>query len=76
MSIGMEDRRVPPKYLLEKALAQVQEMAAQKPEESAGAAAEEVSGRDKPAEQERIRTEMLAAIGKEVLPPYGGLHGS
>ena len=34
MSIGMEDHRVPPKYLLEKALDQVKELANQKPEDS------------------------------------------
>ena len=34
MSIGMEDGRVPPKYLLEKALDQVKELANQKPEDS------------------------------------------
>ncbi len=34
MSIGMEDGRVPPKYLLEKALEQVKQLANQKPEDS------------------------------------------
>jgi uncharacterized protein (DUF885 family) len=34
MSIGMDDHRVPPKYLLEKALDQVKELANQKPEDS------------------------------------------
>ena len=34
MSIGMEDHRVPPKYLLEKALDQVKQLANQKPEDS------------------------------------------
>jgi hypothetical protein len=34
MSIGVEDHRVPPKFLLEKALDQVKELAHQKPEDS------------------------------------------
>ncbi len=34
MSIGMDDHRVPPKYLLEKTLDQVKQLANQKPEDS------------------------------------------
>jgi len=34
MEIGVEDKRVPPKYLLEQALEQVKELAHQKPEDS------------------------------------------
>ncbi len=71
MSIGMEDHRVPPKYLLEKALEQVKAMAAQKPEESPLALPlKSFPAAIKPAEQERIKTEMLDAIGKEVQPAY------
>ena len=71
MSLGMEDHRVPPKFLLEKALAQVKAMAAQKPEESPLALPLKRFPTDiKPAEQERIKTEMLDAIQKEVLPAY------
>jgi uncharacterized protein (DUF885 family) len=71
MSIGVEDKRVPPKYLLEKTLEQVKELANQKPEDSplamplkkfpAGISADD---------QERIKKETLDAIGKEVLPAY------
>jgi uncharacterized protein (DUF885 family) len=71
MSIGVDDGRVPPKYLLEKVLEQVKEMAAQKPEDTpfaqplksfpAGVSA---------VEQTRIKTETLDAISKEVLPAY------
>ena len=34
MSIGIDDKRVPPKYLLEKTLEQVKQLANQKPEDS------------------------------------------
>jgi uncharacterized protein (DUF885 family) len=71
MSIGMDDHRVPPKYLLEKALGQVKSLAAQKPEDSPLAAPLKSFPAAVPApERERIRTEMLDAIGKEVLPAY------
>lgn len=71
MSIGMEDHRVPPKYLLEKTLDQVNELADQKPEDSPLAMPlKSFPSSIPPAEQERIKTEMLAAISKEVLPAY------
>ncbi|HEY1256565.1 MAG TPA: DUF885 family protein, partial [Terracidiphilus sp.] len=71
LSIGIDDGRVPPKYLLEKALDQVKELAHQKPEESPLAQPlKSFPETVKPAEQERIKTEMLAAIAKEVLPAY------
>jgi uncharacterized protein (DUF885 family) len=71
MSIGMEDHRVPPKILLEKALAQVKELAAQKPEDSPLAMPlKSFPATIKPADQERIKADMLDAIGKEVLPAY------
>ena len=71
MSIGMEDHRVPPRYLLEKALEQVKALANQKPEDSPLALPlKNFPAAVKPAEQERIKAEMLDAIGKEVLPAY------
>jgi uncharacterized protein (DUF885 family) len=71
MSIGMDDHRVPPKFLLEKALAQVKELAGQKPEDSPLALPlKNFPATIKPAEQERIKADMLDAIGKEVLPAY------
>jgi uncharacterized protein (DUF885 family) len=71
MSIGMEDHRVPPRYLLEKALEQVKELATQKPEDSPLAMPlKKFPPAVTPAEQERIKTETLDAIGKEVLPAY------
>jgi uncharacterized protein (DUF885 family) len=71
MSIGIEDHRVPPKFLLEKALAQVQTMAAQKPEDSPLAIPlKKFPDSIKPLEQERIKKEVLDAISNEVLPAY------
>jgi uncharacterized protein (DUF885 family) len=71
MEIGMDDHRVPPKYLLLKALEQVKQLANQKPEDSPLA----MPLKNFPAsisatEQARIRTETLDAISKEVLPAY------
>ena len=71
MSIGMDDGRVPPKYLLEKALEQVKQLAGQKPEDSPLALPlKKFPAAISASEQERIKTEMLDAIGKEVLPAY------
>ena len=71
MSIGMEDHRVPPKYLMEKALAQVKQMASQKPEDSPLALPLKKFPASIPAaEQQQIKTEMLAVIAKEDLPAY------
>ena len=71
MSIGMEDGRVPPKYLLEKALEQVQALAGQKPGDSPLALPlKNFPAAIPAAEQARIKTEMLSAIQKEVLPAY------
>jgi uncharacterized protein (DUF885 family) len=59
------------KYLLEKALAQVKQLAGQKPEDSPLALPlKKFPAGIQPAEQERIKAEMLDAIGKEVLPAY------
>jgi uncharacterized protein (DUF885 family) len=71
MSIGMEDGRVPPRYLLEKALAQAKELANQKPAESPLALPlKSFPAAIPPAEQERIKAETLDTISKEVLPAY------
>ena len=71
MSIGMEDHRVPPRYLMEKTLDQVKQMAAQKPEDSPLALPLKKFPASIPAaEQQRIKTEMLAVIAKEDLPAY------
>ena len=71
MALGVQDGRVPPKYLLEKALDQVQMLAQEKPEDSPLALPlKKFPASVSAAEQERIRTEMLDAIRKEVLPAY------
>ncbi|HEV2135032.1 MAG TPA: DUF885 domain-containing protein [Terracidiphilus sp.] len=71
MSIGMDDHRVPPKYLLEKTLAQVNQLANQNPEDSPLALPLKKFPSSIPAaDQARIKTEMLNAISKEVLPAY------
>jgi uncharacterized protein (DUF885 family) len=71
MMTGIEDGRVPPKYILEKVLVQVNAIAQQKPEDTpfarplqkfpAGISAED---------QTRIKAAVLEAIHKQVLPTY------
>ena len=71
MSIGMDDHRVPPRFLLEKALEQVKQLANQKPEDSPLAMPlKSFPAAISAAEQARIRAETLDAISKEVLPAY------
>jgi uncharacterized protein (DUF885 family) len=71
MELGIEDHRVPPKYLLEKVLVQVKDFAAQKPEDSPLAEPlKSFPAGIKPLERERIKTEMLDAIAHQVLPAY------
>ena len=71
MSIGIDDGRVPPKYLLEKTLEQVKQLANQKPEDSPLAAPlKKFPAAVSVPEQERIKGEMLDAIANEVLPAY------
>jgi uncharacterized protein (DUF885 family) len=71
MALGIEDHRVPPKYLLEKALDQVKAMAAQKPEDSPLALPlKNFPATINPLEQERIKKQTLDAISQQVLPAY------
>jgi uncharacterized protein (DUF885 family) len=71
MSIGVDDGRVPPRYLLLKVVDQVKDLAHQKPEDSPFALPLKSFPKSIPAaEQERVKTEMLAAIQKEVQPAY------
>ena len=71
MEIGLDDKRVPPKYLLEKTLDQVKQLASDKPEDSPFALPlKRFPTSISAAEQNRIKTEMLAAITRQVLPAY------
>ncbi len=71
ISIGMEDKRTPPRYLIQKVLEQVQAIATQKPEDTPFALPLKKFPAAVPeADQQRIRTEILTAIQKEVLPAY------
>jgi uncharacterized protein (DUF885 family) len=71
MSIGMEDHRLPSADLMARVLDQVNQMAGQKPEDSPFALPlKSFPAAVNPGEQARIKDEMLAAIGKEVLPAY------
>jgi uncharacterized protein (DUF885 family) len=71
MAIGLEDHRVPPKFLLQKALDEVNTLAHQKPEDSPLALPLKNFPASIPvAEQERIKTDTLDAIRLDVLPAY------
>jgi uncharacterized protein (DUF885 family) len=71
MSIGVDDHRVPPKYLLEKALDQVKELANRKPEDSPLAMPlKSFPSSISTNERDRIKNEMLGVIAKEVQPAY------
>jgi len=71
MSIGVDDHRVPPKFLLEKTLLQVKQLADAKPEDSPlTMPLKKFPAAVPAAEQERIKTEMLAVVTKRDLPAY------
>ena len=76
IQLGIDKGRVPPAYLLEKMLAQIQTLADQKPEESPFAAPlKKFPASVSATEQKRISTELLAVIGTDVLPSYKRLAG-
>ena len=71
MMTGMDDNRVPPKYLLEKALVQANTLAQQKPEDSPFALPlKKFPASVQPAQQAEIRQQVLKAIATQVLPAY------
>jgi uncharacterized protein (DUF885 family) len=71
MMAGIDDRRVPPKYILEKVLVQVNAIANQKPEESPFARPlQKFPASISADDQTRIKTAVLDAIKKQVLPAY------
>jgi uncharacterized protein (DUF885 family) len=71
MTTGVDDQRVPPKYILEKVLVQVNAIANQKPEDSPFARPlQKFPASVSADEQTRIKAEILEAIRKQVLPAY------
>jgi uncharacterized protein (DUF885 family) len=71
MSIGIEDKRVPPRFLLQKTLDNVKQLADQKAEDSPlSMPLKKFPAAIPAADQERIKKEMLSVIGKQVLPAY------
>ena len=71
---GIDDDRVPPKFILEKVLVQVDAIATQKPEDTPFALPlKKFPAGISAADQARIRTEVLDAIRTKVLPPYAEL---
>jgi uncharacterized protein (DUF885 family) len=71
MAIGIEDHRVPPKFLLKLALDEVNTLAHQKAEDSPLALPLKKFPASIPAaEQERIKSEMIDEIRSDVLPAY------
>ena len=71
MQTGVDDHRTPPGYLMEKALAQTQAIAAEKPEDSPFAMPLKKFPASVPAvERKRITDAVLDVIAKQVLPSY------
>jgi uncharacterized protein (DUF885 family) len=71
MMTGVDDQRVPPKYLLEKVLVQVNALLALKPEDSPFARPlKKFPASISAAEQTRIHDEVIAAITRQVDPAY------
>jgi uncharacterized protein (DUF885 family) len=71
MSIGMDDHREPPAYLMEKVLAQVNAIANQKPEDGPFAQPlKKFPASVSATQQARIKEELLAAITGQVAPAY------
>jgi uncharacterized protein (DUF885 family) len=71
MQTGMDDRRTPPGYLMEKVLAQTQGIAAQKPADSPFAQPlKKFPASVSAADRKRITEDVLNAIATQVLPSY------
>jgi len=71
MLTGVEDQRVPPKYLLEKVLVQVNALLAQKPENSPFAQPlKKFPAGISAAEQTQIHDAVIAALTRQVYPAY------
>ncbi|MGC2403404.1 MAG: DUF885 domain-containing protein [Acidobacteriaceae bacterium] len=71
MSIGMDDHREPPAYLMEKVLAQVNDLAAKQPQDGPFAQpAQKFPAAVSAAQQARIKEELFAVISRQVAPAY------
>jgi uncharacterized protein (DUF885 family) len=71
MSIGMDDHREPPAYLMEKVLPQVNTIANQKPQDTPFALpVQKFPASVSPTQQARIKEELFAAIAGQVTPAY------
>ena len=71
MMLGMDERRVPPQYLMDKVLAQTKAIAEMKPVESPFASPlKSFPAAVSPAERKRISDELLQAVSTDVLPAY------
>ncbi len=71
MQTGVDDHRTPPAYLMEKALAQTQAIAAQKPADSPFAEPlKNFPASVSAADRKRITEDVLNAISTQVLPSY------
>ena len=71
LSLGMDDHREPPAYLMQKVLAEVKDIAGQKPEDTPFALPLKTFPASVSAPQQaRIREELLAAITTQVIPAY------
>ena len=71
MSIGMDDHREPPAYLMQKVPAQVDAIANQKPEDGPFAQPlKKFPASVSATQQARIKQELLAAIAGQVVPAY------
>jgi uncharacterized protein (DUF885 family) len=71
LQLGVDEGRMPPRESLEKALAQTQGIADQKPAESVFAEPLKKFPKTIPAaDQKRITTDLMAAIQAQVLPTY------
>ncbi|NYF79958.1 DUF885 domain-containing protein [Granulicella arctica] len=71
MQLGMEDGRMPPKYLLEKVLVQTNALATQKPADSPFALPlKKFPKTISPDDQKRLSDAVLDAVANDVLPAY------
>ncbi len=71
MSIGMDDQREPPAYLMEKVLGEVNDIANQKPQDGAFALPmQKFPASISATQQARIKEELFAVISGQVIPAY------